>query len=135
MVLCLVGCATPPPDEADLAQLPVAVLAAETVEGLAPCGDTVPLQGDALVRLGDGSNTVVLFRDGEPYCAEDLATWLSPAPSPTGDDQVEGETEGDSSAPGDPQADQDEPGSKESVNGPRPIPWMDGDDDKKHDDK
>jgi hypothetical protein len=126
LLVAAAGCATEPGAGAEFERLPALALSSEAAADLPPCGDTMPRTGDVLVRLDDGSQTVVLLRGGEPTCAEDLATWLGLKPvEPT--DEGPGSEERSSEAPG--ADDDDEPPGKDEITGPRPIPWMDGDGD------
>jgi len=131
--LACAGCADKEADEDVLDRLPAIALPAHVVEGLSACGDAVPEAGDVVTRLDDRNGTIVVVRDGQPICAEELADWLD----------VDGEgisgPETDAPAEVDPCPTENPPDGDEKdpdpIAGPRPIPWMDdkGDDDGDHD--
>jgi len=82
--------------------LPAVSSSSLPLQGLPDCGDIVPEEGDEVLRIdaADGTNLIVVVRDGEPLCIDDYDDWLNgddpgpePEPEPEPEPQPEPEPE------------------------------------------
>lgn len=128
--LACAGCAAEEADHEVLDRLPALALSEGVVAGLPECGDTIPHEDDVVARLGrQDSDTIVVLRNGQPYCAEALRTWLGVEVVSDPESESESESEEDEGDDGRCTARTEDDKSPYEIAGPRPIPWMDGDDD------